>query len=269
MSPRSRKEYIDTIFLRYKKASLNEKTIILNEFCATCGYHRKHAIRVLRRFKRFTQPQPKKRGRAPLYPPELLLKPLSQIWRTANLPCSKRLKALLPLWLPGYVTPLALCLLKPSKPYTASRQQPSIDSSVPSVSSIKKEAAPPPSQEPFSEITSPSKPTNGTNPAPASSKPIPSPIVENPSAASSPIPLTASISPLDGLNNEPSGEKEKVTSYNKSKILKNLCLSPCWASIVTTDLSSLTTTSLDILPKENNPSSLPVAEPITKTIMPT
>ena len=103
MSPRSKKEYIEAIFLRYKKASPKEKTLILNEFCATCGYHRKHAIRVLRRFKRFTQPQPKKRGRSPLYRPDLLLKPLKQIWLAANLPCSKRLKALLPLWLPGYI----------------------------------------------------------------------------------------------------------------------------------------------------------------------
>jgi hypothetical protein len=103
MSPRSKKEYIEAIFLRYKKASLREKTLILNDLCATCGYHRKHAIRMLRRFKRFSQPQPKKRGRSPLYCPSLLLKPLKRTWLAANLPCSKRLKALLPLWLPGYV----------------------------------------------------------------------------------------------------------------------------------------------------------------------
>jgi len=102
MSPRSKREYIETIFLRYKKASPKEKTLILNELCATCGFHRKHAIRVLRRFKRFTQRQPKKRGRTPLYQPDLLLKPLRLLWPTANLPCPKRLKALLPLWLPGY-----------------------------------------------------------------------------------------------------------------------------------------------------------------------
>ncbi|MFH0814061.1 MAG: hypothetical protein V2A69_14670 [Pseudomonadota bacterium] len=48
MSPRSKKEYIEAIFLRYKKASRKGKTIILNEFCATSGYHRKHAIRILR-----------------------------------------------------------------------------------------------------------------------------------------------------------------------------------------------------------------------------
>jgi hypothetical protein len=103
MSPRSKKEYIEAIFLRYKKAPYKEKTIILDEFCATCGYHRKHAIRLLRRFKRFIKPTTKKRGRSPVYQREILLKPLKQIWLSANLPCSKRLKAILPLWLPGYV----------------------------------------------------------------------------------------------------------------------------------------------------------------------
>jgi hypothetical protein len=103
MSPRSKKEYIEAIFLRYKKATPKEKTLILDEFCATCEYHRKHAIRLLRGFKRFQKPKPKKRGRPPFYRPEVILKPLKQIWLTANLPCSKRLKAILPLWLPGYV----------------------------------------------------------------------------------------------------------------------------------------------------------------------
>lgn len=103
MSPRSKKEYIEAIFLRYKQTSRNQKTIILNEFCATCGYHRKHAIRVLRHFKRFQKPIKKKRGRHSLYHTATILRPLKQIWLAANLPCSKRLKALLPLWLPGYV----------------------------------------------------------------------------------------------------------------------------------------------------------------------
>ena len=103
MSPRSKKEYIEAIFLRYKEASYNQRTIILDEFCATCRYHRKHAIRLLRRFKRFVKPRVKKRGRSPVYQRDLILKPLKQIWLAANLPCSKRLKAILPLWLPGYV----------------------------------------------------------------------------------------------------------------------------------------------------------------------
>lgn len=102
MSPRSKREYTEAIFLRYKKASRTQKSVILDEFCATCGYHRKHAIRLLRSFKRFVKPKAKRRGRSPVYAKEAILKPLKQIWLAANLPCSKRLKALLPLWLPGY-----------------------------------------------------------------------------------------------------------------------------------------------------------------------
>lgn len=103
MSPRSKKEYIEAIFLRYKKASRKQRSVILDEFCATCKYHRKHAIRLLRRFKRFVKPKLKKRGRSPSYPRNTILKPLKRIWLAANLPCSKRLKVILPLWLPGYV----------------------------------------------------------------------------------------------------------------------------------------------------------------------
>jgi hypothetical protein len=102
MSPRSKREYTEAIFLRYKKASRKEKSTILDEFCTVCGYHRKHAIRLLRRFKRFTQPKAKKPGRSSLYSTPEVINPLKKIWLAANLPCSKRLKAILPLWLPGY-----------------------------------------------------------------------------------------------------------------------------------------------------------------------
>lgn len=96
-------EYLEEIYLRYKKADhKEEKSVILNEFCENCGYHRKHAIRALNNFKRFTKPKPKKRGRKPLYDKASIKEPLERIWLTANLPCSKRLKAIIPLWLPGY-----------------------------------------------------------------------------------------------------------------------------------------------------------------------
>jgi len=102
MSPRARMEYLETIYLRYKRASRKKKTLILNEFCTNCGYHRKHAIRLLSHFKRFTKPKPKKRGKPSKYHKPSVLKPLKKIWLAANLPCSKRLKAILPLWLPSY-----------------------------------------------------------------------------------------------------------------------------------------------------------------------
>jgi hypothetical protein len=118
MSPRSKKEYIEAVFLRYKHASREEKKKILDELCATLGFHRKHAIRVLRTFKRFTKPRAKKRGRFARYRKEEIVKPLKRIWLAANLPCSKRLKVILPLWLPGYsqaFEPLALEIVKALK----------------------------------------------------------------------------------------------------------------------------------------------------------
>ena len=38
MSPRSKKEYIEAVFLRYKKADRSQKKVILYEFCRTLGY---------------------------------------------------------------------------------------------------------------------------------------------------------------------------------------------------------------------------------------
>jgi len=102
MSPRSKKEYTEAINKRYKQASRSEKRVILDEFCATSGYHRKYAITLLKGFKRFRKPSRKKRGPKPLYGKDEIIKPLKRIWLAANLPCSKRLKVIIPLWLPGY-----------------------------------------------------------------------------------------------------------------------------------------------------------------------
>lgn len=102
MSPRSKREYLDAIYVRFKRASKHEKTIILNEFCQTCGYHRKHAIRLLNKYKRFIKIKSKKRGKPSMYNAQHILEPLKHIWLASNLPCSKRLKAILPLWLPSY-----------------------------------------------------------------------------------------------------------------------------------------------------------------------
>jgi hypothetical protein len=103
MSPQSKREYQEAVHLRYKNATRHEKTSILDEFCANCGCHRKHAIRVLKRFKRFTKAKAKKRGKPSVYQKEAIISPIKEIWLAANLPCSKRLKVILPIWLPGYV----------------------------------------------------------------------------------------------------------------------------------------------------------------------
>jgi hypothetical protein len=102
MSPRSKQEYLATIAARYQHAAGSEKTRLLDEVCVTCGYHRKHAIRRLNQPYRIRKPASHKRGKSSRYHAPEVLEPLKRIWLAANLPCSKRLKVLLPLWLPGY-----------------------------------------------------------------------------------------------------------------------------------------------------------------------
>jgi hypothetical protein len=48
MSKKSREELVRSIHPRYLKASRSEKGHILDEFVASTGYHRKHAIRLLK-----------------------------------------------------------------------------------------------------------------------------------------------------------------------------------------------------------------------------
>ncbi len=49
MSLSAKREALARIHGRYQRAGRPYKTCILDEFCATCGYHRKAALRLLRR----------------------------------------------------------------------------------------------------------------------------------------------------------------------------------------------------------------------------
>jgi len=49
MSKKAKREYVAAVRERYRQSSKSEKQTILDELCATCGYHRKHAIRLLGR----------------------------------------------------------------------------------------------------------------------------------------------------------------------------------------------------------------------------
>ena len=54
MSPGATMEYLKAVHLRYKRANRKEKSIILDKLCQNCVYHRKHAIRALNTFIRYT-----------------------------------------------------------------------------------------------------------------------------------------------------------------------------------------------------------------------
>lgn len=103
MSPKSIEEYTIIFAKRYKRANYNQKKIILTEYCKVTGYHRKHAIRKLNNFKLFIKKKLRKRGRASKYNKKSIIDPIKKIWLTANLPCSKILKSLLPFWIPHYI----------------------------------------------------------------------------------------------------------------------------------------------------------------------
>lgn len=103
MSNRSRQEYLSEIQERYWLAGRKEKGTILDEFSSTCRYNRKYAIRVLNILPKQRKARQKKlRGRPKQYHHEHVIQFLRDLWQASNLACSKRLKAMIPLWLPYY-----------------------------------------------------------------------------------------------------------------------------------------------------------------------
>lgn len=106
MSGKSKWDYLKAIYIRYKKASKPLRSRILDEFCQVCRYNRKYAIRLL------SGPAPQKattpfKSRRPTYGAKVI-GALTTIWQAAGYPCSVRLKALLPLWLPWAIKQVAL-----------------------------------------------------------------------------------------------------------------------------------------------------------------
>lgn len=95
----ARRDYLETICKRYRKARKKDKKPILDEFCINCGYHRKYAIRLLSLRPRL---RGKKPGAKPIYDSALLLMALKRIWFATDQMCSKKLKAAIFLWLPHY-----------------------------------------------------------------------------------------------------------------------------------------------------------------------
>ena len=108
MSNQSKNEYLAMIKLRYQKATKIEKKNILDEFCRICGYNRKYAIRSLNsKPASLSNPVKRKRGPKHKYDDPAIAKALKTIWTKTNLPCSKRLKAIIPIWLPYYPHPIS------------------------------------------------------------------------------------------------------------------------------------------------------------------
>jgi hypothetical protein len=96
ISMATRAELLGAIGARYRESTGAEKTRILDEFVAVTGYHRKHAIRLLRIKERV---ETSRRSR-PVYGPRVC-SALAALWEASDRVCSKRLKVMIPVLLPA------------------------------------------------------------------------------------------------------------------------------------------------------------------------
>ena len=94
MSLNSKCELLEAVRPRYLRASKIEKQKILDEFTCATGYHRKHAIRVLKN-QVHKHPKRKPGGYKRIYCGEVV-QALKQIWEIYGQICSKRLQPFLP-----------------------------------------------------------------------------------------------------------------------------------------------------------------------------
>lgn len=100
MSMTRQNEVMTKLRRRYATAGWEHKTKLIDEAVILLGYHRKSAIRAL---NGVPGGGPLIRtGRPVHYQGKELLPTLRKIWRTADYPCSRRLKAMLPDWIIGY-----------------------------------------------------------------------------------------------------------------------------------------------------------------------
>ncbi|MFH7324888.1 hypothetical protein [Desulfurivibrio sp. C05AmB] len=99
MGRREKDAYLAKIRDRYRKASREQKSKILDEFCAVCDYQRKYAIRLLSQ-QHAARPPARLVGRKARYNHPGLIRVIRRIWLATDQMCGKRLKAALPLWMP-------------------------------------------------------------------------------------------------------------------------------------------------------------------------
>src|SRR5215831_5611957 len=89
LSVTTRRGLIDAVAARYRAAGRNQKKEILDEFVKVTGFHRKHAIRALKKSAKAETPEPPQRAR--IYD-EAVREAQTIVWEAADRICGKRLR---------------------------------------------------------------------------------------------------------------------------------------------------------------------------------
>ena len=93
VSMATRDELLAVVSERYRASTRADKAMIIEEFAAATGYHRKHAMRVLRTGPSGTRsaPRPSRRIYGAAEREALIV-----LWEASDRVCGKRLKAIIP-----------------------------------------------------------------------------------------------------------------------------------------------------------------------------
>lgn len=97
----ARREVLSAVRERYRSAKRPEKGLILDELCATTGWHRKHAVRALRQCETVAPGESEAApGRRRRYG-ATIKETLTALWEASDRVCGKRLKVMIPILLPA------------------------------------------------------------------------------------------------------------------------------------------------------------------------
>lgn len=103
MSQNTREEVLKKLRRLYQTAGKVHRIKLITQAQELLGYgHRKSAIRALNPKPSLALARPGIMGRPRVYDPQILLPALRTIWLISQQPCGKRLKAMMPEWVPAY-----------------------------------------------------------------------------------------------------------------------------------------------------------------------